>query len=81
LAVFPEVGIIAFIHEQLIDIDQDPQATAKKDPRALHSASHFDHEHLMVALTEATEQYGLEDILLVHLDLEVAEMFSRINQD
>jgi hypothetical protein len=27
------------------------------------------------------EEYGLEDIPLVHPDLEVAEMFSRINQD
>ncbi|KAJ7826886.1 hypothetical protein B0H14DRAFT_1243640 [Mycena olivaceomarginata] len=74
-------GIIAFIRERLIDIDQDPQATAEKDLEAQHSASYFNHEHPTVALTKATEEYGLEDIPLVHPDLEVAEMFSRINQD
>ncbi|KAF8161834.1 hypothetical protein K438DRAFT_1859514 [Mycena galopus ATCC 62051] len=75
-------GIVAFIRERLIDIDQDTRVTTSYDLEAQHSNSTFNSEEDLVGpSTKATESqdygYGLEDIPLIHPDLGFTEILSQ----
>ncbi|KAJ7867720.1 hypothetical protein B0H14DRAFT_332570 [Mycena olivaceomarginata] len=56
-------GVVAFIRERLIDIDQEPQMPAKNDLEAQHSASGRDDQVMSSAKARESQDYGhdLED--------------------